>query len=87
MTSKRLQQESFRKRRNNFIRRGNEISDRYNVDVWICIFRNGQYYIYNSNPSKQDWPPTMAQLVRFYVPQLGKSNKLGKIVPSANYKE
>lgn len=63
MSSKRLQQESFRKRRNNFIRRGHEISTRYNVDVSICIRRNGQYYVYNSRPSDGHWPPSSKQLV------------------------
>ena len=57
MDSKRLQQESFRKRKNNFLRRGHEISDRYNVGVWLCIQKsNGQLYIYNSDPGRRDWP-------------------------------
>ncbi|CAN9171969.1 unnamed protein product [Alternaria alternata] len=63
MASKRLQQESFRKRKNNFLRRGHEISDRYNVGVWLCIQKsNGQLYIYNSDPARQDWPPSSTQL-------------------------
>lgn len=64
MASKRLKQESFRKRRHNFIRRGHEISERYNVGVYVCILKeNGQYYVYNSHPTKNDWPPTSSQLV------------------------
>ena len=64
MASKRLQQESFRKRKNNFLRRGHEISDRYNVGVWLCIQKsNGQLYIYNSDPARPDWPPSSTQLV------------------------
>lgn len=63
MSSKRLKQESFRKRRNNFIRRGHEISDRYDVDVWICIRKNGQNYVYDSKPDDKTWPPTSKQLV------------------------
>ncbi|KAJ6280856.1 hypothetical protein J3E71DRAFT_241135 [Bipolaris maydis] len=65
MASKRLQQESFRKRKNNFIRRGHEISDRYKVGIWLCIQKNnGQLYIYNSDPKRSDWPPSSAQLTR-----------------------
>ncbi|PSN58906.1 hypothetical protein BS50DRAFT_662933 [Corynespora cassiicola Philippines] len=64
MASRRSQQESFRKRRNNYIRRGHEISELYAAQVWICIEKNGQFYIYNSNPEKKDWPPTPEQLVR-----------------------
>lgn len=64
MASKRLKQESFRKRKNNFIRRGHEISHGYNVGVYVCILKeNGQYYVYNSHPTKADWPPTSSQLV------------------------
>lgn len=66
MASKRLKQESFRKRRHNFIRRGHEISERYNVGVYICILKeNGQYYVYDSHPAKANWPPTSSQLVGF----------------------
>lgn len=68
MASKRLQQESFRKRKNNFIRRGHEISDRYKVGIWLCIQKNnGQLYIYNSDPKRSDWPPSSAQLVSYYI--------------------
>ncbi|KAF1967668.1 hypothetical protein BU23DRAFT_572982 [Bimuria novae-zelandiae CBS 107.79] len=64
MASKRLKQESFRKRRHNFIRRGHEISERYSVGVYICILKeNGQYYVYNSHPTKANWPPTSSHLV------------------------
>jgi hypothetical protein len=64
MASKRLQQESFRKRKNNFICRGHEISSRYKVAVWICIQKeNGQLYVYNSDPTRSDWPPSSIQLV------------------------
>ena len=64
MASKRLQQESFRKRKNNFIRRGHEISSQYKVAVWICIQKdNGQIHVYNSDPTRSDWPPSSTQLV------------------------
>lgn len=64
MASKRMKQESFRKRRHNFIRRGHEISERYDVGVYICILKeNGQYYVYNSHPTKANWPPTSSHLV------------------------
>lgn len=64
MASKRLKQESFRKRKNNFIRRGHEISSRYKVAVWICIQKdNSQLYVYNSDPTRVDWPPSSTQLV------------------------
>lgn len=66
MKSRRLEQESFRKRKNNFIRRGHEISDRYKVGVWICIQKdNGQLYIYNSSPTRIDWPPSSTQLAGY----------------------
>jgi hypothetical protein len=46
------------------MRRGHEISTRYNVGVWICIRKeNGQFYIYNSDPTRTDWPPSCEQLV------------------------
>jgi hypothetical protein len=66
--SKRLEHESFRKRRHNYLRRGNEISSRYNVAVWICIRKqDGQLYIYNSDPNHTHWPPSFEQLVGFCV--------------------
>jgi hypothetical protein len=64
MASSRMQQESFRKRKNNYIRRGNDLSQIYEVAVYVCICKeNGQYYIYNSNPTRPDWPPSSEQLV------------------------
>jgi hypothetical protein len=47
------------------MRRGHEISTRYNVDVWVCIRKNGQYYMYNLSPDKEHWPPSLEQLVTF----------------------
>ena len=62
MALKRSEQESFRKRRNNYFRRGDEISQRYKVEICVSIRKeNGQYYIYNSNERRD--PPTAAQLV------------------------
>ncbi|RYO14817.1 hypothetical protein AA0111_g11901 [Alternaria arborescens] len=76
MASKRLQQESFRKRKNNFLRRGHEISDRYNVGVWLCIQKsNGQLYIYNSDPARRDWPPSSTQLETTYPVPIIKTSE------------
>ncbi|KAF2818099.1 hypothetical protein CC86DRAFT_389181 [Ophiobolus disseminans] len=76
MTSRRSQQESFRKRKNNFIRRGHEISDRYKVGVWICILKdNGQLYVYNSDPTRPNWPPTREQLASTYPVPVIKSRE------------
>jgi hypothetical protein len=89
MASKRLQQESFRKRRKNFIRRGHEISSRYEVAVWICIQKdNGQLYVYNSNPTRSDWPPSSTQLVGHQNPfRIWVSNVIEIDISSAYSKD
>ncbi|KAF2843834.1 hypothetical protein T440DRAFT_559905 [Plenodomus tracheiphilus IPT5] len=76
MASRKLQQESFRKRKNNFIRRGHEISSRYKVAVWICIQKeNGQLYVYDSDPTRSDWPPSSAQLQSTYPVPVVKTSE------------
>lgn len=61
--SQRVHLESFRKRRINFMRRGNEISSRYQADVWICIRKKGKLFVYNSKPHDQQWPPSHEHFV------------------------
>lgn len=46
------------------MRKGDEISKRYRVGMYICILKdNGQLYVYNSDPSRLNWPPDAKQLV------------------------
>jgi hypothetical protein len=86
MASKRLQQESFRKRKNNFIRRGHEISDKYKVEVWLCIQKsNGQLYIYNSAPTRSDWPPSSTQLVGHQTSRRMWMSNIAEINVSSTY--
>ena len=86
MASKRLQQESFRKRRNNFIRRSHEISSRYKVAVWICIQKeHGQLYVYNSSPIRSDWPPSSTQVVRNQRPCKMEASNVVEINVSSAY--
>jgi hypothetical protein len=72
MASRRLAQESFRKRKNNFIKRANEIGTRYEADIWICILKNGQLYTYNSSPNRPAWPPSQEDLARVYPAPIQK---------------
>ena len=58
--------ESFRKRRHNFSKRGNELSQGYGAKVYVCIERHNQVHIFNSHPSDQEWPPSKAKQVWTY---------------------
>jgi hypothetical protein len=62
--TQRVKLESLRKRRINYMRRGNEFWTRYGVNVYVCIQKKGQYYVYNSSPNDPAWPPSNDVLVR-----------------------
>ena len=65
---KRVVQESFRKRRNNFLRRAHEIGAQYGANIYVLIHRQGKYYVYTSTLCAS-WPPPVEEVV-IYFPTL-----------------
>jgi len=65
MSSQRLNQESYRKRRNNYLRRGHELSSAYGAKFYVCVERNGRLMVFNSDPENPEWPPAKEKIVCF----------------------
>src|SRR5437762_9682502 len=63
--------EKFRKRKNNILKKGDELRLLCGADVFILLRRKGRYYTYKST-DQPSWPPTLEQIVRtvgtcFYI--------------------
>ena len=63
--------EKFRKRKNNILKKGDELRLLCEADVYILLRRKGRYYTYKST-DQPSWPPTLEKIVRtagtYYVP-------------------
>ena len=66
---KRVVQESFRKRRNNFLRRAHEIGAQYGANIYVLIHRQGKYYVYTST-LRTSWPPPVEEVVIYFLTRL-----------------
>ncbi|KAK3064456.1 hypothetical protein LTS18_007052 [Coniosporium uncinatum] len=60
----RLTADRFRKRRNNFLKRANELGQLFDADIYVHICRNRQHYVYNSASERAGWPLTCVELDR-----------------------
>jgi len=54
--------EKFRKRKNNILKKGNELRLLCEADVYILLRRKGRYYTYNST-NQPSWPPSSDEIV------------------------
>jgi hypothetical protein len=59
--TKRAEQERFRKRTKNFLRRAEEIETQCGADIYVMVRRNGRYYTYRSK-NCPSWPPPPEQV-------------------------
>jgi hypothetical protein len=65
--------EKFRKRKNNIVKKGDELRLLCEADVFILLHRKGRYYTYKST-DQPSWPPTLEKIIRtvemllYYVP-------------------
>jgi hypothetical protein len=59
---KRANGEQFRKRKNSFFERGNEMCTVCGVDMYILISKNDKYYTFQ-NLNSQTWPPSKEYMV------------------------
>ncbi|KAI9727198.1 MAG: hypothetical protein M1834_008506 [Cirrosporium novae-zelandiae] len=70
--SNRALNEQFRKRRNNFLKKANDIARISDAKVYVIIEKKGRLIIYNSeDPSS--WPPKENDLRRYYPLPVRKS--------------
>ena len=60
--SKKATDEKFRKRKNNILKKGDELRLLCGADVYILLCRKGRYYIYNST-NQPSWPPPPEKIV------------------------
>ena len=58
----RKQSEQYRRRRNTFLRRANEMNRLYGVEMAVFMKRNKRFSIYLSKRAP-DWPPSKQDLV------------------------
>ena len=63
--------EKFRKRKNNILKKGDELRLLCGADVYILLYRKGRYYTYKST-DQPFWPPLLEKIVRtlencFYI--------------------
>jgi hypothetical protein len=62
-SSRRVQLELIRKRKNTLFKKADELQGLTNAEIFLLVAYNGQHFIYTT--SKQPgWPPTQEQLVR-----------------------
>ena len=60
--TKKSNRETFRRRKLNFLKRGNDISAAFQADVYILISWNGKFFTYKST-DRPSWPPAEDELV------------------------
>jgi hypothetical protein len=63
--------EKFRKRKNNILKKGDELRLLCGADVYILLHRKGRYFTYKST-DQPSWPPPLEKIVRtlgtcFYI--------------------
>jgi hypothetical protein len=61
--TKKSTRETFRRRKLNFLKRGNDISAAFEADVYILISWNGKFFTYKST-DQPSWPPAEDDLVK-----------------------
>ncbi|KAI9774178.1 MAG: hypothetical protein M1839_001880 [Geoglossum umbratile] len=64
--------EKFRKRKNNILKKGDELRLLCGADVFILLRRKGRYYTYKST-DQPSWPPTLEKIDQSYPPPVKKT--------------
>ena len=64
-TKKKATDEKFRKRKNNILKKGDELQLLCEADVYILLYRKGRYYTYKST-DQPSWPPPLEKMVRVF---------------------
>ena len=82
--------EKFRKRKNNILKKGDELRLLCEADVYILLHRKGRYYTYNST-NQPSWPPSSDEIVNtlevYFYYTLNTKTYAGPKLPSASEKD
>lgn len=60
---KRATAQRFRKRKDSLIRKADQLQSLCQAKVYVLLYRNGRFFVYNS-ATESHWPPSTEQIVR-----------------------
>lgn len=60
--SRRLLAQKFLKRKASLLKKGNELKELCEAEVYIVVYRHGKYHVYSSS-EQPSWPPSPNSLV------------------------